>query len=98
MKDKNFNRLTTDSENLIKEFAVLANGVIVEYHSRREIDTDVKQIEFTEGRIVTPAVPNGLAFDKFKCDTVQVIGIGTLLHKTEDVRDFEEQSALSDRI
>lgn len=101
--EKNFNKLTTDSENLIKEFALLSNGAIVKFHSREDViihkigSRTLSGTKFTEGRLVTSAVPNGLAFTTFVAENASIMGGGTLLHSSEDVRNFENEAEISDK-
>lgn len=95
MKDR-FNNIKATSENQIRYFSVLASGAIVEYFEKKE-GKEHNHTDFVGGRVITPAVPNGIAFSILTVFIQDIIGEGTLLHPKEDVRAFEEQADYADR-
>ncbi len=96
MTNKNFNKTSTESTNDIKNFAVLTSGAIVKYFEMQEDSTKSYRV-FTHGRVITPAVPNGVAFTELRVERIAMIGIGKLLHPENDVRSLEEAGTEADK-
>jgi hypothetical protein len=94
MKDQQFNRLKTESTNRYTHFDVLSSGAIVKFFERQSGNNS--SYYYLEGRVITEALHNGLAFAKLVIPHQNVIASGILLHPEEDNRELEEVGVEAD--